>query len=220
METEDPRFPAREYRVRGEAMLQAEEVAAMARLHELGGGAERLSKEFGARNTVRRYLRAGGAAAFCKPERKTAFDGLEEWLRERVFRHGGNADVVRQELESEHGIRICRRSVEKRVQGWRRELKAAKRATVRFETRPGHQLQIDFGEARVWIGEIRSGRQLGQGRGPEPRPLRSEHRADLVQRRALLPHVDGRWRRTNRCREQDRHHCESRFDLEAIRERG
>jgi hypothetical protein len=26
---------------------------------------------------------------------------------------------------------------------------------VRFETRPGHQLQIDFGEVRVWIGDER-----------------------------------------------------------------
>jgi len=137
-------------------MLQGEEVAAMVRLHELGWGAKRLSREFGcARNTVRRYLRTGGAGPFRKPERRTAFDGLEDWLRERFFRHGGNADVIRQELESERGIRVCLRSVEKRVQGWRRELKAARRATVRFETRPGQQLQIDFGEARVWIAEER-----------------------------------------------------------------
>ncbi|MFP5405617.1 MAG: IS21 family transposase [Gammaproteobacteria bacterium] len=156
METGGPELPARGSRVQGEEMLQAEEVAAMVRLHELGWGAKRLSKEFGcARNTVRRYLRAGGAAPFRKPERKTAFDGLEDWLRERFFRHGGNADVIRQELESEHGITICLRSVEKRVQGWRRELKAERRATVRFETRPGQQLQIDFGEARVWIAEER-----------------------------------------------------------------
>lgn len=40
-----------------------------------------------------------------------------------------------------------------RVASWRRELKAQARATVRFETPPGKQLQIDFGEARVWIGE-------------------------------------------------------------------
>jgi transposase len=137
-------------------MLQADEVAAMVRLHELGWGAKRLSKEFGcARNTVRRYLRAGGAVPFAKPERKTAFDGLDDWLRERFFRHGGNADVIRQELASEHGIVIGLRSVELRVQRWRRELKAQKRATVRFETRPGHQLQIDFGESRVWIGDER-----------------------------------------------------------------
>lgn len=137
-------------------MLQPDEVAAMVRLHELGWGAKRLSKEFGcARNTVRRYLRAGGIVPFAKPARKSAFDGLDEWLRERFFRHGGNADVVRQELASEHGIVIGLRSVELRVQRWRRELKAQKRATVRFETRPGHQLQIDFGEVRVWIGDER-----------------------------------------------------------------
>lgn len=137
-------------------MLQPDEVAAMVRLHELGWGAKRLSKEFGcARNTVRRYLRAGGAVPFAKPQRKSAFDGLDDWLRERFFRHGGNADVIRQELASEHGIVIGLRSVELRVQRWRRELRAQKRATVRFETRPGHQLQIDFGEARVWIGDER-----------------------------------------------------------------
>lgn len=151
-----PEFPARMMTMQGDEMLQAEEVAAMLRLHELGWGAKRLSKEFGcARNTVRRYLRAGGAAPFSKPVRKTAFDGLEGWLRERFFRHGGNADVVRQELASEHGIVIGLRSVELRVQPWRRELKAQKRATVRFETRPGHQLQIDFGEARIWIADER-----------------------------------------------------------------
>jgi DNA invertase Pin-like site-specific DNA recombinase len=51
-------------------MLQAEEVAAMVRLHELGWGAKRLARGFGcARNTVRRYLREGGAAAFRKPVR-------------------------------------------------------------------------------------------------------------------------------------------------------
>jgi transposase len=46
-------------------------------------------------------------------------------------------------------ILIGLRSVEKRVQGWRREMKAHNGATVRFETRPGHQLQIDFGELGV-----------------------------------------------------------------------
>jgi transposase len=147
-------FPARYDAVQGEEMLQPDEVAAMIRLHDLGWGAKRLAREFGcARNTVRRYLRAGGAVPFAKPERKSALDGHDDWLRERFFRHGGNADVVRQELASELGIVIGLRTVELRVQRWRRDLKAQKRATVRFETRPGHQLQIDFGEVRVWIGD-------------------------------------------------------------------
>ena len=92
---------------------------------------------------------------FAKAPPKTAFDGLEDWLRERFFRHDGNADVIRQELASEHGIVIGLRSVELRVQPWRRELRARRQATMRFETRPGHQLQIDFGDTKVWTGEER-----------------------------------------------------------------
>lgn len=84
--------------------------------------------------------------------RVSVLDDLDDWLRERFFRHEGNADVIRQELESEHGIVISLRSVERRVRVWRRELTAQKRATVRYETAPGHQMQIDFGDTRVWIG--------------------------------------------------------------------
>jgi transposase len=139
---------------RGEEMLQPDEVAAMMRLHGAGWGAKRLAREFGcARNTVRRYLRQGGSTPFRQPVRRSALDGLEDWLRERFFRHGGNADVIRQELAAEHGVVLSLRHVERRVAGWRRELRAQARATVRFETPPGKQLQIDFGEARVWIGD-------------------------------------------------------------------
>jgi transposase len=156
MPIEDLGHSALSRTMQGKEMLQPDEVAAMLRLHALGWGAKRLAKEFGcARNTVRRYLREGGAVAYRQPVRKCAFDGLDDWLRERFFRHGGNADVVRQELASEKGIVIGLRSVELRVQRWRRELTAQKRATVRFETAPGHQMQIDFGDTRVWIGDER-----------------------------------------------------------------
>ncbi|SCZ13486.1 IS21 family transposase [Microvirga guangxiensis] len=179
--------PALSRTMRREEMLQAEEVAAMLRLHELGWGAKRLAREFGcARNIVRRYLREGGAVVFRKPVRRTAFDGLDEWLRERFFRHGGNADVVRQELASEHGIVIGLRSVELRVQRWRRELKAQMRATVRFETAPGQQMQIDFGDTRVWIGGERVRvhlfvATLGYSRRLHIRPSLRERQADWFE---------------------------------------
>ena len=65
MTTGPSEIPAQAIAVQGEEMLQPDEVAAMVRLHELGWGAKRLSKEFGcARNTVRRYLRAGGVVPF------------------------------------------------------------------------------------------------------------------------------------------------------------
>ncbi|RWA95055.1 MAG: IS21 family transposase [Mesorhizobium sp.] len=180
-------IPALSRTMQGEEMLQPEEVAAMLRLHELGWGAKRLAKEFGcARNTVRRYLREGGTVPFRRPVRPTAFDGLDNWLRERFFRHGGNADVVRQELASEHGIVIGLRSVELRVQGWRRELRAQKRATVRFETAPGHQMQIDFGDTRAWIGGERVRvhlfvATLGYSRRLHIRPSLRERQADWFE---------------------------------------
>ena len=80
------------------------------------------------------------------PRAATALDGLEDWLAERFRRHRGNADVVRQELLAEHGIAVSLRTVERAVAQLRRELAAEARATVRFETPPGRQLQIDFGE--------------------------------------------------------------------------
>ena len=44
------------------------------------------------------------------------------------------------------------RTVERAVKGLRQALRAEARATLRFETPPGHQLQIDFGETRASIG--------------------------------------------------------------------
>jgi transposase len=137
---------------RGEAMRAPDEVAAMVRLKALGWGVRRIAAEFGCSHmTVRRYLEAGGWVAYRRPQRVSALAGLEVWLAERFRRHRGNADVVRQELEHEHGITVSLRTVERAVQELRRELSAEAKATVRFETPPGRQLQIDFGSTIVVI---------------------------------------------------------------------
>ena len=57
--------------------------------------------------------------------------------------------MVRQELAAEKGIKLSLRTIEREVAPLRRELEAEARATIRFETPPGKQLQIDFGERRV-----------------------------------------------------------------------
>src|ERR671911_1585170 len=140
--------------LRREEMLTPDEVAAMLGLRGLGWGAKRIAAEFGcSRNTVKRYLGLGGWARCRRLERAKALDGLEDWLAERFRRHRGNADVVRQELAAEHGITVSLRTVERAVVGLRRELAAEARATVRFETPPGRQLQIDFGATGVLIAE-------------------------------------------------------------------
>ena len=140
-------------RVRGDEMRDPDDVAAMLRLRALGWGTKRIAAELGcSHNTVKRYLEAGGWAAYRKPERRTVLAGLEEWLAEQFRQHRGNADVVRQELAREHGLVVSLRTVERAVAPLRRSLQAEARATVRFETPAGRQLQIDFGETRVVIG--------------------------------------------------------------------
>ena len=137
---------------RREEMRTPEDVSAMLALKALGWGAKRIAAELGcSRNTVRRWLSAGGWRPVAAASRSKRLDGLEDWLGERFRRHAGNADVVRQELLAEKDIAVSLRTVERAVAPLRRELRAEARATVRFETRPGEQLQVDFGERRVTI---------------------------------------------------------------------
>ena len=183
---------------RGEAMREPDEVAAMVRLKQLGWGVRRIAAELGCSHmTVRRYLSAGGWVAYRTPERASVLAGLEGWLAERFGRHRGNADVVRQDLEREHGLRVSLRTIERAVAPLRRELLAQARATVRFETPPGHQLQIDFGEMRVPVGG-ESERvflfvaTLGYSRRPFVRAFRHERQsAWLDGLEGAFRHFDG-----------------------------
>ena len=93
--------------------------------------------------------------AYSRPVRGGKLEAQEAWLKECFFRHRGNAEVVRQDLLRELSIDVSLRTVERAVAPFRRLLTAEAKATVRFETAPGHQLQIDFGELRVPIADER-----------------------------------------------------------------
>lgn len=166
--------------LRGGEMKAPDEVAAMQRLKALGWGVRRIATELGCSHvTVRRYLDQGGWVAYQTPRRSKALDGLEDWLAARFRQHRGNADVVRQELLAEHGIAVSLRTVERAVAHLRRELAAEARATVRFETPPGRQVQIDFGERRVMIAGVAVRvylfvATLGYSRRPHVRAFRHE----------------------------------------------
>jgi transposase len=140
---------------RREEMRTPDDVSAMLALKALGWGVKRIAAELGcSKNTVKRWIAAGGWKPCASPPRSKKLSGLDDWLAERFHRHAGNADVVRQELLSEKGIAVSLRTVERAVMPYRQELRAKARATVRFETRPGEQLQIDFGERRVMIAGL------------------------------------------------------------------
>jgi transposase len=138
---------------RGEPVQTPEAVAAMLRLHDLGWGTRRIARELGcSRTTVQHHLAAGEWRCYRRRGRRSQLADERAWLRERLIRHHGNADVVRQDLERERGITVSLRTLERAVAPFRAELVAEARATLRFETPPGRQLQIDFGQRRVPIG--------------------------------------------------------------------
>ncbi len=142
-------------------MHTPEDVSVMLRLHELGWGIKRIARELEvSKNTVRRYIRAGGWTSYGSPKRASQLDGLEAWLEAEFRKHKGNADVVHQELKRIHGIEVSLRTVERAVQPIRREMAAEAKATVRFETPPGKQMQCDFGQVTVRIGGERVKVQL------------------------------------------------------------
>ncbi len=92
-------------RPRAQTMMKSDEVEAMLHLHALGWGLKRIAREFGcSKNTVRRYVEADGWMAYSRRTGGGKLEDQEEWLKERFFRHRGNAEVVRQDLLREQSI--------------------------------------------------------------------------------------------------------------------
>jgi transposase len=131
----------------------ANDVTEITCLHRQGWGTKKIAKALRiSRNTVKKYLRQGEWKPCRSVPRSGKLAGLSEWLCEQFRKHNGNADVVRQELEKELRIQVSLRTVQRAVEPWRREMKVEREATVRYETAPGRQMQIDFGEKKMQIG--------------------------------------------------------------------
>lgn len=137
----------------GVQMLEPEVVRQVRGLKTQGWGVKRIARELGiARNTVRRYLRGGPAAEVqIRPRRrKLVGDALIEAQQLFDGAAEGNAVVVKKLLE-QRGVVVSERTCQEYLEGRRRAKRAAEVATVRFETAPGHQMQIDFGQKLVRI---------------------------------------------------------------------
>lgn len=134
-------------------MVDPEIVRQIRSLTAYGWGARRIGRELGvARGTVRRYLRGGDGAEMQQRPSRRRLDEASRALAVELFdtTAEGNAVVVRQ-LLAERGVDVDVRVVQRLLRPHRQQKRAAEIATVRFETAPGHQLQIDFGEKLVTI---------------------------------------------------------------------
>ena len=137
-------------------MVEPEVVRRMKALAELGWGTKRIAQELDvSRGAVRRYLRGGdGALVQKRPNaRRLDADGSQAALELLAGPAEGNAVVV-QKLLAERGVDVGLRTLQRALAPDRQAKRAAQLATVRFETAPGHQLQIDFGERRVPIAGV------------------------------------------------------------------
>jgi len=125
------------------------------RIRELAGqgvGSKRIARQLGvSRNVVRRYL-AGARVGFQERPERRRLDSVMQREVERLFETvaEGNTVVVQQEL-AEKGIDVELRTLQRAVAPLRQAARAKALATVRFETAPGKQMQIDFGEKVVMI---------------------------------------------------------------------
>src|SRR5580765_7214350 len=138
-------------------VIEGQVVTAIRTLASRGVGKKAIAREVGvAINTVRRYLQQPIQPG--QQVRPTARRLTEDRRAEaRTLYEGpaaGNAVVV-QRLLAERGLAISVRTIERAVADIRREHRVAQLATVRVETAPGDQLQIDFGQKRLLIAGVR-----------------------------------------------------------------
>lgn len=134
-------------------VIEGEVVTAIRTLAERGVGKKAIAREVGvAVNTVRRYLRHPVAPGYqVRPSaRRLTADRREEARTLYEGAAAGNAVVV-QRLLAGRGCDMSVRTIERAVADIRRAQRVAALATVRVETAPGDQLQIDFGQKRLWI---------------------------------------------------------------------
>jgi len=134
-------------------VIEGELVGVIRELAGRGLGSKTIARTVGvSRNTVRRYLRHAVAPGVqVRPTaRRLTDDGRRDarTLYEGVA--GGNAVVV-QRLLTDRGVEVSVRTIERAVADIRRARQVAALATVRVESTPGDQLQIDFGQQRVHI---------------------------------------------------------------------
>jgi transposase len=124
-------------------------------VRELAGqglGSKRIARQLGlSRNSVRRYL-AGATVGFQQRPAARCLDAATQQEVQRLFETvaEGNTVVVQQEL-ARQGIDVELRTLQRAVAPLRQAARAKALATVRFETPPGQQMQIDFGEKVVTI---------------------------------------------------------------------
>jgi transposase len=133
-------------------MLKEAEVRAVLSRIEPGEKIKAIARELGVdRKTIKRWRRVGG---WCPQKRKRprTIDRFTDFISRRGPEVGWNAVVLYRELCG-LGFTGTYQHVQRPVQPLRCQNRWAELATVRYETGPGEQAQVDFGQLTLWIGD-------------------------------------------------------------------
>jgi transposase len=134
------------------SMLKEAEVREILSRIERGEKIKAIARELGVdRKTIKRWRRASGWYSQ-KRKRPRKIDGFTDFVTRRGPEVGWNAVVLYREL-STLGFTGTYQQVQRYVQPFRSQSRWAELATVRFETGPGEQAQVDFGQMTLWIGD-------------------------------------------------------------------
>jgi transposase len=115
-----------------------------------------LAREFGIDpKTIRAWRTKGRYQPRAPRQRRSILAPHVDWLTDRAPEVAFNSVVLYRELVTHRGYTGSSQQVLRFVRPLRvaAQAEAARRATVRFETPPGQQAQVDFGQARVWIAD-------------------------------------------------------------------
>ena len=138
-----------------ELMVREDTVQEMLARLARGEGVKTIARDLGVdRKTVKRWRRLGRWQPRRGRPRTRGLDPYLERLAQRGPEVGWNAVVLHRELQG-LGFRGSAQQVRRAIRPWRAEARWAAMATVRYETGPGEQAQVDFGQLHVWIGEQR-----------------------------------------------------------------
>jgi transposase len=113
-----------------------------------------IARELGLdKKTVKRWRQRGAWRPRALRAYPKAIDAYRAFLERRGPEVGWNGVVLLRELRAQ-GFTGGYQQVQRALQPLRTTRQWAARATVRFETGPGEQAQVDFGQLLVWIADV------------------------------------------------------------------
>ena len=134
-------------------MLKADVVQEILARLARGEGVKRIARELAVdRKTVKAWRRRGAWRARPAGARVRELDRFVTFLEQRAPEVGWNGAVLHRELRG-LGFTGGYLQVQRYLQPQREARQWAAVATTRFETEPGEQAQIDFGQLRLWIAD-------------------------------------------------------------------